>query len=287
MCARRKRRPRPIGRSVSARTIIPAWVRMVTEFGQAEHRTFTVAPTRAGSSFKGVWVELAQRFAGCELEVGRARLRCRLEGRLSSCSNIPAALLSWFYGLTASYTLAIGLMALVVIAITTPLTVKSTKNLLEMQRLEPELRRLQDEHPNDRVTLNDEMRKLYREHKVNPALPYLPMVAQVAVFVVMFGVLRGLTYAPHGSARPIVDAVLGGIRSSGPIATQGFIPRYLSLDSPLYESLFAQRRDDVARSRPGEVRRPGTRRRSSGGVAIPVARRRARRALHHLAAQRC
>ncbi len=84
--------------------------------------------------------------------------------------EIPAALLSWFYGFTTSYTIAIGLMAVVVIAITTPLTLKSTKGMLEMQRLEPELHQLQDEYRNDRVRLNEEMRKLYQEHKINPAV---------------------------------------------------------------------------------------------------------------------
>ena len=57
--------------------------------------------------------------------------------------EIPAALLSWFYGLTASYTIAIGLMAVVVIAITTPLTLEDTEAMLEMQRLEPQLRQLE------------------------------------------------------------------------------------------------------------------------------------------------
>ena len=172
--------------------------------------------------------------------------------------EIPAALLSWFYGLTASYTIAIGLMALVVIAITTPLTVKSSKGLLEMQRLEPELRRLQDEHRNDRVTLNEEMRKLYQARKINPAVPYLPMVAQVAVFVVMFHVLRGVTYAPRGSARPVADAVWAAFDRPDQIADPGFIPRYLSVDSPLYEALFAEREMmslgvDLARSAAQEL----------------------------------
>ena len=155
--------------------------------------------------------------------------------------EIPAALLSWFYGLTASYTLAIGLMAVVVIAITTPLTLKSTKGMLEMQRLEPELRQLQDEHRNDRVRLNEEMRKLYHEHRINPAVPYLPAVAQGAVFVIMFRVLRGLTYAPRGSARPIADAVWSAFGRPDQIADPGFVPRFLPVDSPLYESLFAER----------------------------------------------
>jgi YidC/Oxa1 family membrane protein insertase len=172
--------------------------------------------------------------------------------------EIPAALLSWFYGLTASYTIAIGLMALVVIAITTPLTVKSSKGLLAMQRLEPELRRLQAEHHNDRVTLDEEMRKLFREHKINPAVPYLPMLAQAAVFVVMFGVLRGLTYAPRGSARPISDAVWAAFGRPDQITDPGFIPRFLSVESPLYESLFAEREMmslgiDLARSAAEEL----------------------------------
>ena len=49
--------------------------------------------------------------------------------------TIPAVLLSWFYGLTSSYIAAIALIAAVVMAVTTPLTLKSTKGMLEMQRL--------------------------------------------------------------------------------------------------------------------------------------------------------
>lgn len=64
--------------------------------------------------------------------------------------EIPAALLSLFYGLTNGYSLAIGLMAVAVIMITTPLTLNSTRGMLAMQRLEPEMRRLQNEYRNDR-----------------------------------------------------------------------------------------------------------------------------------------
>ena len=172
--------------------------------------------------------------------------------------EIPAALLSWFYGLTASYTIAIGLMAVVVIAVTTPLTLKSTKQMLEMQRLEPELRQLQDEHRNDRVTLNKETRNLYQEHKINPAVGFLPLLAQAAVFIFMFRVLRGLTYAPRGSARPIADAVWAAFGRPDQVADPGFIPRFLPVDSPLYESLFAERKMmsmgiDLARSAAQEL----------------------------------
>ena len=41
--------------------------------------------------------------------------------------EIPAGLLAWFYSLTDDYIIAIALIAAVVMAITTPLTLKSTK----------------------------------------------------------------------------------------------------------------------------------------------------------------
>ncbi|MEZ7975623.1 MAG: YidC/Oxa1 family membrane protein insertase, partial [Pontimonas sp.] len=82
--------------------------------------------------------------------------------------EIPAGLLAWFYSLTNDYIISIALIAAVVMAITTPLTLKSTKGMLEMQRLAPEMRKLQNEHRNDRQKLNEEMMKLYQEHKVNP-----------------------------------------------------------------------------------------------------------------------
>ena len=126
--------------------------------------------------------------------------------------EIPAAILSWFYDLTTSYIIAIALMSVVIMAITTPLTLKSTKGMLEMQKLSPEMRRLQNEHRNDKQKLNEEMMKLYQEHKVNPMSSCLPIIAQMPVFIVMFRVLRGLTYSPRGSAEPIANttfAVLG------------------------------------------------------------------------------
>jgi YidC/Oxa1 family membrane protein insertase len=154
--------------------------------------------------------------------------------------EIPAALLSWFYGWTNNYTIAIALIAAVVMAITTPLTLKSTKGMLQMQRLAPEMRKLQNEYRNDRQKLNEEMMKLYQEHKVNPMASCLPLLAQAPVFYIMFRVLQGLTYAPRGSARPVSDAVWGAFGNAAEVADPGFIPRYLSVDSALYRSLFGE-----------------------------------------------
>lgn len=154
--------------------------------------------------------------------------------------EIPAALLSWFYGLTSSYTVSIALIAAVVMAITTPLTLKSTKGMLEMQKLAPEMRKLQNEYRNDRTKLNEEMMKLYQEHKVNPMASCLPLLAQAPVFYIMFRVLRGMAYTPRGAARPVADAVWGAFQRADEVADPGFVPRYLAIDSALYKSLFGE-----------------------------------------------
>jgi YidC/Oxa1 family membrane protein insertase len=153
--------------------------------------------------------------------------------------ELPAWLLSWFYSITHNYALAIALIAVVVMLIITPLTLKSTKGMLEMQRLAPEMRRLQQQHRNDRQKLNEEMMKLYQEHKVNPMASCLPLLAQMPVFIIMFRILHGLTYKPTGAAEPLVRAVYVGAGQEPP-AELGFIPRYISHASDLYTSLFGQ-----------------------------------------------
>jgi YidC/Oxa1 family membrane protein insertase len=105
----------------------------------------------------------------------------------------PAWLLAKFYDYTNNYILAISAIALVVMLITAPLQLKATKGMLEMQRLQPELRKLQNEHRGDRQKLNEEMMKLYQEHKVNPLASCFPLLLQFPVFIIMFQVLHGLT----------------------------------------------------------------------------------------------
>ncbi|MFZ9108547.1 MAG: YidC/Oxa1 family membrane protein insertase, partial [Ilumatobacteraceae bacterium] len=98
-------------------------------------------------------------------------------------------LIAWIYSWSNDYSISIGMMAVVVMLVITPLTLKSTRGMLEMQRLQPELRRLQIEHKGDRQGLNEAMMKLYQEHKVNPLASCLPLLAQMPVFILMFRLL--------------------------------------------------------------------------------------------------
>ncbi|MFZ9274141.1 MAG: YidC/Oxa1 family membrane protein insertase [Ilumatobacteraceae bacterium] len=116
--------------------------------------------------------------------------------------ELAARLIAAFYAWTHSYSVAIGLVAIVVMLIITPLTLKSTKGMLEMQRLQPEMRRLQTQFKGDRQQLNAEMMKLYQEHKVNPLASCLPLLAQMPVFIIMFRALSGLGNRVDGLLAP-------------------------------------------------------------------------------------
>ena len=102
-------------------------------------------------------------------------------------------ILAGLYALWPSYGAMIILLTLAVRIVFTPLTVRGTKSMLEMRKIQPELKKLQAKHKGDRAALNEEVQALYRTHKINPLGGCLPLLAQAPVFLVMYQVLRGLT----------------------------------------------------------------------------------------------
>ena len=72
-----------------------------------------------------------------------------------------------------------------------PLTFKQVRSMQELQRLQPEMKRLQERYKDDRQRLNQEMMKLYQEHKVNPLGSCLPILLQLPFFISLFYLLRG------------------------------------------------------------------------------------------------
>lgn len=71
-----------------------------------------------------------------------------------------------------------------------PLFVKQIKSQRAMQRLQPQMKELQQRHKGDRETLQREMMELYRKEKANPLMGCLPMLLQAPVFIALLWVLR-------------------------------------------------------------------------------------------------
>ena len=72
-----------------------------------------------------------------------------------------------------------------------PLTFKQVRSMQDLQRLQPEMKRIQERYKEDRQRMNQEMMKLYQEHKVNPLGSCLPILLQLPFFIALFYLLRG------------------------------------------------------------------------------------------------
>ena len=104
-----------------------------------------------------------------------------------------AAALAFFYDLWPSYGGAIILLTLAIMLLLTPLSIKSTRSMMAMSRLQPEIKKLQQKHKDDRQKLNEEMLAFYQQNKINPFSSCLPLLLQMPVFIVLYRVIDGLS----------------------------------------------------------------------------------------------
>ena len=107
--------------------------------------------------------------------------------------TVMGAALAWFYNLVPSYGMAIILLTVAVRLVLFPLTTKQARSMQAMQKLQPEMKRLQAKYKNDRQKLNEEMMKFYKEHNVNPLAGCLPLVLQMPLFIVLYRLIHDLT----------------------------------------------------------------------------------------------
>lgn len=152
-----------------------------------------------------------------------------------------AAILAGIYSVVPVYGLAIAIFTILMMVIITPLTVKSTKSMLQMQRLSPQLKALQAKHKGDRERLNAEMMAFYKDNEISPFGGCLPLLAQSPVFFVMYRLLVGITYRVGGvgsGVGHIVSQTRQGVSPTRWIyESQHFQPEHLGSGSKLYEAL--------------------------------------------------
>ncbi len=132
--------------------------------------------------------------------------------------------LAWIYSIVPNYAVAIAILTLLVMAILTPLTIKSTRGQLAMQRIQPEMKKLQDKYKGsaDRTAMNEEMMALYKEHGVNPLSSCLPMLFQMPFMSVLYYVVKGLSYTEPNKSDPSLPNAM---------------PKYIPTDSRMYHDL--------------------------------------------------
>ncbi len=110
-------------------------------------------------------------------------------------------ILAGLYAVWPNYGFAITGLTVIIMAALTPVTVKSTKSMLAMQRLQPEMKKLQAKYKGaeNREQLNQEMMRLYKENGTSPFGACLPSLLQMPFLIVLYTLIRGLsTTVSHG-----------------------------------------------------------------------------------------
>jgi YidC/Oxa1 family membrane protein insertase len=142
-----------------------------------------------------------------------------------------SAALVGFFALVPSYGLAIILLTLAARVLLLPLSIKQTRSMREMQRIQPELKKLQAKYKGNRQKMTEAQMALYKEHGVNPLGGCAPLLLQMPVLFGLFHVLREpLKYMGYKAVET------AGSLSFEPQQVSGFMARLQ--DSHLARELF-------------------------------------------------
>ncbi|MFZ2956148.1 MAG: YidC/Oxa1 family insertase periplasmic-domain containing protein [Candidatus Ozemobacteraceae bacterium] len=105
-------------------------------------------------------------------------------------STMLLRILQFFNSIIPNYGLSIVFLTLVVRLILYPLTLKSTKSMAKVQKIQPLVQDLKDRHKDDPQKFNEEVLKLYQKHDVNPLGGCLPMFLQLPVLIALYNTIN-------------------------------------------------------------------------------------------------
>lgn len=105
-------------------------------------------------------------------------------------AKIMLKLINIFHKITANYGVSIILLTVATKIVVYPLTRKSFKSMKEMQKLQPQMKELQEKYRDDPKKLNKAMMRLYKEHGVNPMSGCIPWIPQLPIFWALISTLR-------------------------------------------------------------------------------------------------
>ncbi len=107
--------------------------------------------------------------------------------------------MNFFVVVTGDYGLAIILMTTAVRIIILPLTIKQTRSMHQMKKLQPKIKKLQEKYKDDKQKLQQETMKFYSENKVNPVSGCLPLLLQLPIMFALFRVLLEIGKKTHAT----------------------------------------------------------------------------------------
>ncbi len=101
-----------------------------------------------------------------------------------------ASILKGIYDVIGNYGISIILFTIIIRLALLPLTISQKKSLEKTKKLNPKMAELKKKYGNDKQTYNQKLAELYKEEKINPLAGCLPLLIQIPIIYVLFGIFR-------------------------------------------------------------------------------------------------
>lgn len=98
-------------------------------------------------------------------------------------------LMKFLYEIIGNYGVVILVITAIIRILLFPLANKQFSSMNHMKAVQPEIVKLRERFADDKARLNQEMMKLYKEKKINPAAGCLPIFIQIPIFFALYKVL--------------------------------------------------------------------------------------------------
>ena len=99
------------------------------------------------------------------------------------------SLLVWLFHAIGNFGWAIMALVVIVRLLLFPVAQRQFQSMGKMRAVQPKVQALQERYKDDKPKLQEEMLRLYREEKVNPAGGCLPVLLQIPIFYALYRVL--------------------------------------------------------------------------------------------------
>lgn len=135
-------------------------------------------------------------------------------------TTLTIELLKWLADFVGNYGIAIIILTILVRLSMWQLNVSQQRSMRVMQKLQPQLKAIQDRYKNDPQKMQMKMMEFYKEHKFNPMGGCLPLLIQMPIFILLYTALMSPQFIQiAGDSKFLfidrLDATLQGVSTVG------------------------------------------------------------------------
>ena len=113
--------------------------------------------------------------------------------------------LFFMHSVIPSWGIVIMLFALIMKIVLNPLTKTQMNSMKKMSQINPKITAIREKHKDDPVKANQQIMKIYKDEKINPAGGCLPMLIQLPILYALFGVFNSTIELRHAGFLWIKD----------------------------------------------------------------------------------